>query len=124
MGGLRLAIGVSVGIGYRLGVGGQHWRRWSVAASAVGGRFRLAAFSWRLSAVGWPFGWRLSAGGFGTLFGASVGDRRLDAIGLRSINNVVDVTNYVLMELGQPLHAFDLDRLQEGRIVVRRAVRG
>ena len=50
--------------------------------------------------------------------------KRLEAIGLRSINNVVDVTNYVLMELGQPLHAFDLDRLQEGRIVVRRARKG
>ena len=50
--------------------------------------------------------------------------KRLEAIGLRSINNVADVTNYVLMELGQPLHAFDLDRLQEGRIVVRRAQKG
>jgi phenylalanyl-tRNA synthetase beta chain len=50
--------------------------------------------------------------------------RRLEAVGLRSINNVVDVTNYVLMELGQPLHAFDLDRLEGGRIVVRRAAQG
>jgi phenylalanyl-tRNA synthetase beta chain len=50
--------------------------------------------------------------------------RRLEAIGLRSINNVVDVTNYVLMELGQPLHAFDFGRLAERRIVVRRAVKG
>lgn len=49
---------------------------------------------------------------------------RLRAVGLRPINNVVDATNYVLMELGQPLHAYDLDRLAGPEIVVRMARAG
>ena len=49
---------------------------------------------------------------------------RLNSIGVRSISNLVDVTNYILMELGQPLHAFDLDTVQGGRIIVRGADEG
>ncbi len=50
--------------------------------------------------------------------------RRLKAIGLRPVNNIVDVTNYVLHELGQPLHAYDLSKLKGERLSVRRAKSG
>src|SRR5215813_6825280 len=50
--------------------------------------------------------------------------KRLETIGQRPINNVADITNYVLHELGQPLHAFDFDKLGGHRIVVRRAAPG
>lgn len=47
--------------------------------------------------------------------------QRLEAVGQRSINNVVDATNFVMLERGHPVHAFDLDRLEGRRVVVRRA---
>ena len=50
--------------------------------------------------------------------------RRLALCGLRSINNVVDITNFVLLEMGQPMHAFDLNTIEGSEIVVRRAADG
>lgn len=59
--------------------------------------------------------------------GAKVGEspwwlrRRLETIGVRPVSNIVDITNYVMFECGQPLHAYDLDKLAERRLVVRMA---
>jgi len=50
--------------------------------------------------------------------------KRFEAVGLRSVNNVVDATNYAMMETGQPPHAFDYARITDGTIIVRKAVAG
>ena len=50
--------------------------------------------------------------------------KRLEAIGMRSVNNVVDATNYAMMETGQPPHAFDYEKINDGKIIVRKAIAG
>ncbi len=50
--------------------------------------------------------------------------KKLSALGIRTVNNIVDVTNFCLIEIGQPLHVFDLDKITGNRIIVREAVKG
>jgi phenylalanyl-tRNA synthetase beta chain len=50
--------------------------------------------------------------------------RRLEKCGLRSVNNIVDITNYILLEMGHPLHAFDYDKLEGQEIIIRKAKEG
>lgn len=47
--------------------------------------------------------------------------KRLEAVGIRSVNNIVDATNYAMMETGQPPHAFDYEKIKQGKIIVRKA---
>ena len=49
---------------------------------------------------------------------------RISSLGIRGVNNVVDITNFCLMEMGQPMHAFDYDKLEGGKLFVRRARKG
>src|SRR5437016_5689456 len=50
--------------------------------------------------------------------------RRLEAVGLRSINNIVDITNYVMLSIGHPMHAYDLDKIADQTIIIRRGNAG
>ncbi|MFA5146518.1 MAG: phenylalanine--tRNA ligase subunit beta [Candidatus Omnitrophota bacterium] len=49
---------------------------------------------------------------------------KIEAMGLRSVNNIVDITNFCLFETGEPMHAFDLDKVKGGQVIVRRAKKG
>lgn len=50
--------------------------------------------------------------------------KRIEAVGLRPVNNIVDITNFCLFETGEPMHAFDLDNLSGGAVIIRKAAKG
>ncbi len=50
--------------------------------------------------------------------------KRLQKVGIRSLNNVIDITNYLMIERGQPMHAFDYDKVHNGKMILRRSIQG
>ncbi len=50
--------------------------------------------------------------------------KRLEMAGIRAINNIVDISNYIMLELGQPMHAFDFDKIRDARMILRRSLEG
>lgn len=112
-----------------------HWGLAREIAAAIGATPRRPAVK-TLKEGGSPIAVSLDAGEAGPQFfgayveGVQVGPspawlvKKLEAVGSRSINNIVDATNLVMWELGQPVHAYDADRIEGKKIQVRNAVKG